>query len=75
MTDDLLKRSEKEYIHPSWRFLYFALGEVDRGFEWMEKAYEECDQWLLWMIRDPVCDPVRSNPRFKAILTKIGLMK
>jgi serine/threonine protein kinase/Tfp pilus assembly protein PilF len=75
VADDLLKRSEKEYIPPCWGFLYFALEEADRGFEWMEKACEENDQWLLWMIRDPVCDLVRSNPRFKAILTKVGLKK
>ena len=73
VADDLLKRSKKEYIPPSFGFLYFALGEIDQGFEWMEKAYEEHDQWLLWQIRDPICDSVRSDPRFVSILKKLGL--
>jgi hypothetical protein len=75
VADDLLKRSKKKYIPPSWGFLYFALGEIDKGFEWLEKAYEENDLWLLWQIRDPVCDSVRSDPRFKALLKKMSLEK
>jgi len=75
VADDLLKRSKKDYIPSSWGILYFALGEIDQGFEWLEKAYEEHDQWLLWQIRDPVCDSVRSDPRFKALLTKLSLEK
>ena len=75
VADDLLKRSKKEYIPPSFGFLYFALGEIDQGFEWMEEAYEEHDQWLLWQIRDPVCDSVRSDPRFKTLLKKLSLEK
>ncbi len=75
VADDLLKRSKKDYIPSSWGILYFALGEIDQGFEWLEKAYEEHDQWLLWQIRDPVCDSVRSDSRFKALLKKLSLEK
>ena len=73
MANDPLARSSHEYIPPSWGMMYFALGENDKGFEWMEKALQERDFWLFWIIRDPLCDGVRSHSRFKALLNKMNL--
>jgi hypothetical protein len=75
VADDLLKRSKQTYISPSWGFLYFALGDIDEGISWVERAIEVYDHWLTWLILDPVCDSVRSDPRFKACMKKIGLEK
>jgi tetratricopeptide (TPR) repeat protein len=72
--DDLIKRSKEEYVSPAGmaRF-YFALGENDQGFKWLDKAYEDLDS-RLWNIKvNPAYDSVRSDPRFKAILEKMGL--
>ncbi len=75
VADDLLKRSKQTYISPSWGLLYFALGDIDEGISWVERAIEVYDHWLTWLILDPVCDSVRSDPRFKACMKKIGLEK
>ena len=53
--------------------LYFVLGEDDLGFQWLDKAYEEYDSRMRLLKIDPVFDRVRSDPRFEAILKKMGL--
>jgi tetratricopeptide (TPR) repeat protein len=72
--DDLLKQAEKGYVPPiSLANLYFALGEKDKGFKWLDKAYEERDSTILEIKVDPGFDSVRSDSRFTAMLKKIGL--
>jgi tetratricopeptide (TPR) repeat protein len=71
---DLLERSKKAYVPPILAAsLSFALGENDRGFEWLEKGYKEHDSTLLEIKVDPRFDGVRSNPRYKELLKKVGL--
>jgi hypothetical protein len=50
----------------------FALGDVDRGFEWLQKAVDTRDQSLLLRV-DPTYTKYRSDPRFQHILTQVGL--
>ena len=70
---DLKKASEQAYVDPiSLAGLYAFLDEKDQAFEWLEKAYEERSPMLVY-ITDPLYDNIRSDPRFKAILKKMGL--
>ena len=72
--EDMLKRSHEADISPcSLGTLYLILGEKEQGFRWMEKAYEERAVYTLNMNIFPYFDPIRSDPRFQAILEKIGL--
>ena len=41
--------------------------------EYLSKAYEERNHWLRKMKVDPLFDSVRSDPRYKAMLKKVGL--
>jgi hypothetical protein len=41
--------------------------------EWLEKSYQNHDYWLLFMNVEPEMDPVRSDPRFQAIVRRLGL--
>lgn len=47
-------------------------GEVDRAFELLEKGFEQRDGGLL-MIKGPDLDPIKSDPRYKDLLRRIGL--
>jgi len=45
----------------------------DLGFKYSEEAYKKKDSWLRYVNLPPWIDPVRSDPRFKNLLKKIGL--
>jgi TolB-like protein/Tfp pilus assembly protein PilF/pimeloyl-ACP methyl ester carboxylesterase/predicted Ser/Thr protein kinase len=69
-----LERWGKEYFTPiAIAILYFVLGEIDEGFKWVEKAYEEHDHYLPQIRVGPLFDGIRSDPRYLAILKKINL--
>jgi TolB-like protein/Tfp pilus assembly protein PilF len=74
--DDLLERSKRAYVAPTrLAGIYFALGEDDEGFRWLDRSYQERDSTLLEIKVDPGFDEVRSDPRFKELLKKVGLDK
>jgi serine/threonine-protein kinase len=52
--------------------IYAGLGEEDQAFEWLERAYEERNQGLIWMLVEPPLDPLRSNPRFEDLLRRMN---
>lgn len=51
-----------------------ALGEMDQGFAWLEKAYQERDPELTYLkVRGRRFDPLRRDPRFAAMVQRVGL--
>ncbi len=52
---------------------HLGLGPVDRVFEWLERAYEERDLWLLWHTYDPIFQAIRSDPRMIDLLRRLGV--
>jgi tetratricopeptide (TPR) repeat protein len=53
--------------------LCFAIGDTDRGFEWLERSTEENEFWLPVFRTSPLFDSVRSDPRFLSLIRRIGL--
>jgi hypothetical protein len=52
---------------------YARLGEKDRVFEWLEKAYDEHSDDLVRLRQEIDFDSVRTDPRFVDLLRRIGL--
>jgi len=53
---------------------YCALGDRERVFEYLEKAYEERDVNLIQpALMHPWCDFIKSDPRYKELMKKVGL--
>ena len=50
-----------------------GLGEKEKAFLWLNKAYEERSHWLVWLKADPRWAPLRSDKRFTELINKIGL--
>jgi tetratricopeptide (TPR) repeat protein len=72
----LVELSRVRYVSPYLIATLFAHAEEDdQTLRWLEKAYEERDQRVYITGIDPDWDRVRSNPRFTALLKKIGLEK
>lgn len=51
---------------------FAALGEKDRAFEWLDKALQNRDFFLTEIKEHPIMDPLRSDPRFDALINKMG---
>jgi tetratricopeptide (TPR) repeat protein len=52
---------------------YADLAEKDQAFQWLNTAYQEHDEHLMWLETDFVLDPIRSDPRFTELVRKVGL--
>jgi serine/threonine protein kinase/Tfp pilus assembly protein PilF len=74
LLDEMLNFAQNSYVPPNYfSSLYFALGEIDRGWDWIEKAADEHDSLILNFSVDPIYDQIRSNPRFQSLLRKMNL--
>jgi serine/threonine-protein kinase len=52
---------------------YALAGDDSEALHWLERAVDEHTPWLTELKMDPMWDAVRSQPRFVALLKKIGL--
>jgi len=76
MLDRLDELSKQRYVSPYCKaMIYVGLGDMDQAFDYLEKAYLERESFMATINTLPFFDNVRSDPRFKALLKKIGLEK
>jgi eukaryotic-like serine/threonine-protein kinase len=74
VANELMEQSKHMYVSkPKLAFIYFALGDDDKGFAWLEQGIEERDFQLIWINVSPAYDKARSDPRFKTLLKKMNL--
>ncbi len=52
--------------------VYGELGELDRAFDYLYRAYAEHPANLLALSVDPAADPLREDPRFDELMKKLG---
>ena len=65
--------SQRRYVPPEhFAIVYEGLGERDRALQWFEKACAE-HSMNAWLLPDPRLDSIRSEPRFKDIMRRLGL--
>ena len=73
--DGLTEISKYGYISPyNIAQAYMRMGEKEKTFSWLEKAYEEHDSGLVSLAVEPMFDPIRSDPRFKDLLRRMKLV-
>ena len=71
--DFLLERRQERYVPGTMiASIYAGLGESDAAFEWLERAYEERDYFLVWLKVDPMYDPLRDDPRLANLLQRMN---
>jgi len=74
--DDLLRLTQQGYAASlGIAFIYYKLGDKEKTFEWLEKACQLRETELLYISVDPFWDDLRQEPRFIALLKKMGLKK
>jgi tetratricopeptide (TPR) repeat protein len=72
--EELKGLSNQKYVSSfSIALIYIALNEVDQAFQWLEKAYRERSDLLVYLKVDARLDKIRSDPRFKDLLKRLDL--
>ena len=65
--------SERKYVSPySMLVIHLALGPQERVFELLEQLYHERNEWLVWLKVSPELRPIRNDPRFKDLMSRVG---
>ena len=57
----------------SFAWVYLGLGNTDEAFVWLNRAVDAPDRFMEPIKTWPFLDPLRSDPRFKALLRKMNL--
>jgi TolB-like protein/tetratricopeptide (TPR) repeat protein len=74
LLDELRERSRKGYVSTFWvGTIYLGLGDVDRAFEWFQKAYDEHDGNLAYITIPIPFKSIVSDPRYASLLKQMGL--
>jgi tetratricopeptide (TPR) repeat protein len=71
----ILGRMERNYgsaMHSA--LVYWFLGEKDRAFVYLERAFEERNGALIVMRFAPEWEPLRSDPRFEQLERRVGVL-
>ena len=67
--------SETKYLSPLYKaFIFMGLGNKDKAFTYIDKAFIEREPFLFYLKTVPTFDSLRSDPRFTELLNKIGFV-
>ena len=74
LLDSAAEAAKVGYVPPStFAFGYIGLGDWDGAFEWLDRAVEGRDPLVMPIKTYLFMDPVRDDPRYRALLRKMNL--
>lgn len=74
LATELAEKRELDYLSPvELATLHIGLGNTESALDWMQRAYEERRGWMAYLKVHPILDPLRDEPRFKALVAKMRL--
>jgi serine/threonine protein kinase/Tfp pilus assembly protein PilF len=70
----LVDLSKRRYEDPAFiGFIYAQAGDKDQAFAWLEKGFAEKSDAVQYLKSSPMMDPLRSDPRYGALLKRMGM--
>jgi len=70
----LQERAKRQYVPPyDIALIYVGLGENDKAFAWLEKAYDDHSTEMIYFKVDPLLAPLHSDPRYQNLLRRMKL--
>ncbi len=71
--DNLLELSKQKYVSPYHiATIYAGLGDKDRALKWLDTAYNDRQNLLIFLKHDARLDNLRGDPRFQDLLRRVG---
>jgi TolB-like protein/Tfp pilus assembly protein PilF len=72
--DELQEQSKKRYVSPfELASIHFALNQLEQGFQWLTKAFQDRCFELVAIKVDPKFDAVANDQRFVTLFSQLGL--
>ena len=69
---ELEEKVKTEYVSPvELAIVYIALGDKEKALDWTERAIDERRGWAAYLRVHPIVDPLRSEPRFEALIKRM----
>lgn len=53
--------------------IYAGLGDNDQAIKWLNRAYDEKSDYLVYLNVMPLLDSLREEPGFKELVRRVGL--
>ncbi|HEX9129028.1 MAG TPA: hypothetical protein VF850_07705, partial [Gemmatimonadaceae bacterium] len=70
---ELEEKMKTEYVSPvEHAIVQIALGDKEKALDWTERALDERRGWAAYLRVHPLVDPLRSEPRFDALVKKMS---
>jgi eukaryotic-like serine/threonine-protein kinase len=70
----LNEQSKQMYVDPYFvSIVYLGLGDKDQAMAWLEKAYNAKSGFITSLFHEPKWDELRSDPRFKGMMNRLGV--
>ncbi len=74
LVQELLDKSATSYVPPALiAEVEFALGDKEKAYEHLERAFEERSNWLLYFKAFPGFDDIRAEEKFAKLIKRMGL--
>ena len=74
--EDLKKKSLRGSVTAfNLALVYLGLGDRARALDYLEQAFDVNSQWMPYLRGDRIFDPLRAEPRFAALMRKLGFEK
>ncbi|MGA9511709.1 MAG: tetratricopeptide repeat protein, partial [Candidatus Sulfotelmatobacter sp.] len=72
--EQLERESRSQVVDPlSFAIAYIGIGDKEQAIAWLQRAYQWHSSSLTALKVDPTYDPLRNDPRFQALVRRIGL--
>jgi TolB-like protein/DNA-binding winged helix-turn-helix (wHTH) protein/Tfp pilus assembly protein PilF len=73
LLSQLEELSKKQYVSPYYvAIVYLGLGKNELAMNWLEKAYADRSNGLVFLKVEPELDPLRTNSRFITLQTRLS---
>ena len=74
LLDEIKQNPRHQYVSPFYvAMLYSGLADKENAFAWLEKAYSEHDEWMVYLRIYPEFAALRGDSRFRDLERRVGL--